>query len=251
VGVVLLCPEVAFLKARMSSKVDRVRRFFGTEGADTVQLNAMREMLARRFTFEAGSLRSPEDLERFRHTLANELTVSAPRSLAVQNPEHSLEELFLELVETPPAGALVEKVTHQGLRKILETEFTSAGLDPYLRKGVQLRVEELKTTVEIPFAYQNGVWNFIEAIRFSQKQEKALRNAVYSQAYMATRLGQHEFPGYGRPRITVVGDLQNEALNMEDIVREAFSAANATFYTCEEMPKLEDHIRRAGHLLQD
>jgi len=251
VGLVLLCPEAAFLEARMSSKVDRVRRFFGTEGADAQQLKAMRDMLARRFTFEAASLRKLEDLERFRHTLANELTVTAPRSLAVQNPAHSLDELFLELVETPPAEAVVERVTNQGLRKLLDKEFKTAGLNPFLRRRISLRIDELKTTVEVPYAFQNGTWNFIEALSFTQKQEKHLRNALYSKAFLATRLGQHEFPGYGRPQISVIGDLRNEARDMEGIIRDAFESANATFYTREELPKLEEHIRQVGHVLAD
>lgn len=251
VGVVLLCPDAGFLQSRMSSKVERVRKFFGSAGPDSQQLKTMRDMLEKRFTFEAPQIATLEKFEHFRHTLANELVITPPRSIALQHPNATLDELFEELVESPTPLEPVEKVASGSLRKMLDRKFNAAGLDPYLRKRISLRIDELKTTVEVPFAFQNGTWNFIEALTFDQKQEKHLRNALYSKAFLSTRLSQHEFLGYGKPQISIVGDLHNEALEMEDIIREAFESANATFYTRAQLPDLENHIRAVGHILQN
>lgn len=96
VGVVLLCPEAGFIEARMTTNNDRVRRFFGSETLDAKRLRSMRDMLARRFEMEAGSLRGPEQLDEFRHRIANELTISPPRTMSVEYPDKALNTLFLD-----------------------------------------------------------------------------------------------------------------------------------------------------------
>lgn len=53
VGVVLFCPELSFLEARLASSNHRLRRFFGEEADQYRHLNAMKAALEDRLQVEA------------------------------------------------------------------------------------------------------------------------------------------------------------------------------------------------------
>src|SRR5437867_2388273 len=99
VGVVLFCPEVPFLEARLSSSNHRVRRFFGEEADQYRHLNAMKQSLADRFRVERADFQTLADLQGFVETRANKLVLTNPKPVKVFDPSKELAALYHELVE--------------------------------------------------------------------------------------------------------------------------------------------------------
>jgi hypothetical protein len=98
VGVVLICPEEGFLKAKTSADNDRVLRFFGERpDLDLGRLTALKQAFEERIEMEAGRIKTVEDFEQFVVTRANHLRLTAPRPIKISEAE--LDSLFASLVE--------------------------------------------------------------------------------------------------------------------------------------------------------
>ncbi|HLK59726.1 MAG TPA: DUF3037 domain-containing protein [Chthonomonadaceae bacterium] len=113
VGVVLFCPECKFLDARVSERNDRIARFFGRRSFDPEQVNNAKQALVNRLRVERDYFLTPEDLTHFAQTRANEIVLTLPRPMQVEDPVSDLNALFLELVndrqaQTPSLRKLEE-----------------------------------------------------------------------------------------------------------------------------------------------
>ncbi|MCI0665486.1 MAG: DUF3037 domain-containing protein [Acidobacteria bacterium] len=102
VGVVLICPEEGFLKAKTSDDNDRVLRFFGDRlDLDLQRLTALKRAFEERIKMEAGMIKTLEDFEQFIATRANHLRLTKPRPIKISGAEAEAElgSLFASLVE--------------------------------------------------------------------------------------------------------------------------------------------------------
>ena len=98
IGVVLFCPDRRFIEAKTAAGNDRIRRFFGAESLDRRRLNTQKRSLEDRIRLHADEFRTLGDLQVFIDTRANELVLTAPRSMKVLDPRRDLDNLFMELV---------------------------------------------------------------------------------------------------------------------------------------------------------
>ena len=98
VGVVLLVPDRGFIKARTAPGNDRVRRMFNLKGERLDHMNAAKRAFESRFEVEAVHFHCAEDLVRFAGTRGNELLLTPPRSIRVDDPDAELTSLFEEFV---------------------------------------------------------------------------------------------------------------------------------------------------------
>ena len=121
IGVILFSPEDGYLRARTAPANDRVRKFFGSTAGDLDQISAMKRMFERRLEVESGNIRDLAAFRRFASLLANELLVTPPRAVRVEEPDADLMQLFEELVtgrvrrELPPESGILSE-----LRLVLE-----------------------------------------------------------------------------------------------------------------------------------
>src|SRR5436309_3227189 len=82
IGVMLFCPEIGFLRAATVESNDRVRRFFGPDLEDEMDLDRVNTLKA---AFEEGvetvegSLHNLEDFENFITARANQLLLTPAR----------------------------------------------------------------------------------------------------------------------------------------------------------------------------
>jgi len=101
VGVVLFCPELRFIRAKMMKINRRIRKFFGEEADNYQHLNAMKDALAKRLEVEKAEFNVLEDLQHFVETRANKVILTRPNPVKVFDPEQDLAALFKELVDEP------------------------------------------------------------------------------------------------------------------------------------------------------
>jgi hypothetical protein len=98
IGVLLFCPERAFLQARTVRGNQCIMRFFGRKGRDWDRIDSFKLGSKERLATESRNLNTLEDLQRFIALRANELQISAPRPMRVEDPERDLDTLFWQLV---------------------------------------------------------------------------------------------------------------------------------------------------------
>lgn len=162
VGVVLFCPEIAFVDAAMAEGNDRVKRFFGPEGFDTFSINAAKESLRERLMRERQSLRTLDDFLHFIETRANELRITPPRPLKVLDPALEMRRLFDELV----GGRKKRQTVRTPNLPELDRFFRGPSLVQRVKLDTKVRVPIANVELTIPYIYQNGALNLVKPQRF-------------------------------------------------------------------------------------
>lgn len=159
VGVILLCPDLSYLGHRLAAGNDRVRRFFRSRDLDLEQVNQAKGALRDRLETAKADLLSPEALAQFAATRANALVVTPPRPVRVDDAEAELAVLFEHLV----GGRGARRPPSAACRLVPELDQALRGPDlaPRLRFDVSLEVPVIGRPITFPYAYQNGLPNYI------------------------------------------------------------------------------------------
>jgi hypothetical protein len=163
VGVLLFCPDVAFIEARTAAGNDRIRRFFGDRPFDRRQVNAAKRAIEERLKVDAGSFRTVEDLQRFIDTRGNQIILTQPRPVKVFDPRQDLDQLFGELV-----GGRARR--EQGVGPVLpelDRVFRVPALANRIRFDQEVTIPIINRPMRVPYAYQNGVLNYVKPEVFS------------------------------------------------------------------------------------
>ena len=242
-GVVLLCPALGFLGHRIASGNERIRRFFGNEAGDLAQLNTMKKMLVRRLNDDE-QLRQPEAFEKFRRVLSNELQISEPRPIRVENPQAELAQLFSELVETkehrepplpPPAFERLDEI------------LTSAPYKKLIRRDVRIHIPILEKELIVPYSFQNGRFNLIQPHRFSQKTEANMLQDAFKTAVQGHLLYQNSLPELGECKLVVVGSFWNASQEARQRVADVLTQHEIDFYDDTQVDRLAEQILATAH----
>lgn len=163
VGVLLFCPALDFIDAQIAHGNDRIRRFFGPETElDLKRLNTRKQAIKERLVVEKAQFKTQADLERFIRTRANDIQLTEPRSIRVEEPARQLKELFNELVggraHHDPAEAAND---FPALHRV----FAQPRLQNLVQFDVAVSVPLLSREFRFPYAYTNGVTNLVKPQR--------------------------------------------------------------------------------------
>ena len=94
VGVLLLCPALRFVKARLSRDNHRIDKFFGSQDWDLVR--AQKQAVVERLTADAAHFLTLQDLQDYAGRRANEIQLSPARPLKLRDAEEELERAIRE-----------------------------------------------------------------------------------------------------------------------------------------------------------
>jgi len=199
IGVVLFCPELRFLKARMVRGNDRVRRIFHGREIDLPQIEGAKMAIAERFETAQSDITTLDDLKQFIASRGNDILLTPPRPVKVVEPDADLNRLFGELV-----GGRSRSLRERGQAEIPE-------LDQLLRQrkvagkiqfNVPVTLPIVGRRLEFPYAYRNGLLNLIRPKRFPAHEGSAL-NSAYTLAVDGDLLSRHPEGGIKRQLIVV------------------------------------------------
>lgn len=121
VGVLLFCPKRHFIGVKVAPGNERIRTIFPWVHFDDQQLDAMKTWFRDRIAVERDRFRALADLAHFAATRFNEMRLTAPRSIVVEEPESQLDQIFRELVELPPTHS--EHATGQQENEVCAENF--------------------------------------------------------------------------------------------------------------------------------
>jgi len=173
IGVLLLCPELEFVKARTAAGNDRVARFFGREAFDKVRINAAKRSIERRIQVDRDSFRTPEDLVRFMDTRGNDILLTSPRPMKIADPERDLDSLYDKLVGGRARGA-----KEQLEIPALDAVFRKPSLADRVMFNLPVVVPVVDRPLRIPYAFRNGVLNLVKPQKFASEDKRAATAAL-------------------------------------------------------------------------
>ena len=237
VGVVVVCPSKSAVKALFSANNQAVKKRFGAGALDDGRLASAKRALKNRLEQiapEAATLRA------FISQEAGSLVLLEPRPIVVGDLDVDLSNLFDELVgEMQPAHR-----TRRPAAPNLEKSFDSlqlAGI-PFDR-NVKVSLPGLPTELHFPFAFKNGVRNFIKPQGFALDEEEAIREAKELGAD-GHLLAKHD-DGAEKRRLIVVGAIKNT--DLVPIIKTLFSDFESRLFLDSEIPNLLGEIREKAH----
>ena len=241
VGVVLFCPEKQFLAARMSRDNARIRRFFGSEGRDWQCINSFKLGMEERLSLEQGRIVTLADLETFIATRGNELQITPPRPMKLEDPAAELQGLFRELVGEPAHVA-----NAAGFRQFLQKKFDAAGVEKKLRQDVTVTVPVFNREVQVPYGYQNGRFHLIQPVRFEGHEVSQAINTACRYAVEGRSIFEHGGSGLGPMQLTVIGKFRANQNDARLAVRRVLDENAVRLFALNELPALIDEIHRTA-----
>jgi hypothetical protein len=217
VGVVVMCPELSFVDAKISTNNARIRRFFGSASFDSLRLqlikNAFEDRIKERFDWSDGLA----DLERFIATRANDLQLTAPRSLKTDNPRADLDGLFRDFVD---ANRSPKRTPQPASFRHLREALRAPGMQNRITFNEKILIPVLGKELTIPYTYHNGVTNLIKPQLFRGGADAVSR--IASELAVEGDLLQRHRVGRER-KLIVVASFADDARQMEAQVDHLFA----------------------------
>ena len=243
VGIVLAIPQHRVLEVRISEDNEGPKQRFGAKAFDDVRLTIAKKGLAGRVREEGATWSSAEDLLRFSSKEGNNLTLSVPKVIMVENPTADLEELYSRLVH-------VERRRKQRRRKQrlqapdLVAVFEAGLIGVPLLTNYQVEIPEYGDW-EVPYAYQNGVLNLISSEAFSERAAEDKGNDLAVKAHLVRRHSD----ATGKPqKLIVVGGFDAEAPeSLKRRIEFILEECDARLVREEKLDEFVQEIRREAH----
>ena len=240
VGVVLFCPDPFYLKARTAKGNDRIRRFFRPIHADWDQINVIKRSIEERLTLDRDQFRDLASLERFAATRANAMRLTAPRAIAVEDPDGELRRLFAQLV----CGREHKRAAR--VRKLLDRSFRAEDVASYIRRNLSIALPGFQETVRAPYGFQNGRFNLIQTAGFRDLDTAGILRKAGRLAMEGDLLSRHPDERLGERKLIVVGQIGREQKSIAAAVKEVLHENKPDLYTTQEIDRLLEVIRATG-----
>lgn len=248
VGVILFCPELGFIRAKIAQGNDRIRRFFGSEDNDWTQINAIKNAIINRLEVTGKDFKTIDDLTTFISTRANEVQLTTPRPMKVSEPAKDLDDLFEELVGGRSRQPL--KYSAPPVEKALERTFHEKGLEDLIRRDVTVMVPAFHKSLTVPFGFQNGRFNLIQPVSFQLSKESKVVDVACRHAVEGRSLHEHPDEKLGQLRLIVVGSFAPESSEYKDVVSDILKENEVALHSIEEVERLVNEIQTTGKKLQ-
>lgn len=171
IGLLLFCPDAQFIGAHTLQSNKRVRSLF--RGVDEVALDAAKQSLEARLRVAKADFKSVEDLQRFVDTRANDLRLTTPRPVKVENPEQELAKLVTELVGKEAATKRRPRARFDKLDSL----FSRLAQENRAQRDVTITVPITRAQLKVPYAYRNGTYNLVQPQLFKHDEGTAIKAA--------------------------------------------------------------------------
>lgn len=208
IGVLLFCPEKDFIRAQTSLGNRRIERFFKRGSFNPDQVNAAKKAIEARLELEPEQFKTLDDLQRFIDTRANQIVITQPRSMRVEDPEQDLQDLHEELVGDGPQLAM-EPAALPELPILDQTFKQLAPTSSRVQLNVTFVVPVIKREIRAKYAYQNHFFNLVRPASFSGDENRAT-NAAMLLAIEGDLIKRHSGESGQEARLIVVSASADE-----------------------------------------
>lgn len=244
-GVALLCPDQNFFQARVTGGNERVTHFFDRSHYDIPRLNSYKAGLVDRLN-NSGEVKDRDSFGQFAAMQVNAIVMTPPQFCRVEgNAEELLESLLEDLV-----GEKKRVASEGGLKQRLREAFEAEGLlGTIILENVSITVPAFGREAAFPFAWQNGVLNLIDPVRFTSNEPSNLEQTACRRAVEGQSISRREDPVHGRCQLNVIGQFQAEDQNGRDIVRRILQESEVKLIESSHIESYIQTIMRTGKSL--
>lgn len=249
-GVLLYCPERNYLNTKMCRNFGRIHSIFGKDHS----LNHVKTFssgIAARIETEKPGILNLDALENFIARRANSFLITKPRSIAINDPDDDLNELYEEVFGKEAVGVKKKGISlKQSFLKILKEkigpEFDNR-VARYLPK-IEIPVPGLHQKISPCLGYPNGVFNVV--VSENLRSENAFQRLSYNMA-AGKFLYEKPHPEWGRQRLTLLADTSNapEVKQQVSAMKPMLSGNHVELFTDPEM--MADRIINESHPLPE
>jgi len=175
-GVILFCPNLGFLEAKISSNIRRAEKLVGRGELAREALKMAKTSIEHRLQVDRDAFKDIDDLTRFVETRGNALVLTQPRPIKVFNPAEELPRLFEELVGGKSG---IRSRDSEKLFPKLQSLFSRLSSEGRAELNYHAKLPVFGQEFTVPFAYRNGVLNLVKPQRFSHRApQQALNLAI-------------------------------------------------------------------------
>jgi hypothetical protein len=242
IGVLLFCPDKLFLQARTARGNNRIQRFFGREGHDWDRIDSFKLGVEERLAEENGDIKTLEDLERFIALRANELQITPPRPVRVEDdPRKTLEDLFQELVRGQH-----RQQRGTSFKQFLDQKLKTPALKKKVKTDFNVVVHVLNRQIDIPYGFQNGRFNLIQPARFRGEGLSQAETTACKYAIEGRSLYDHPDKELGNLQLIIVGEFGGHPGEKKIAVERILQENRVKLYAANEVDSLVDEIKTTG-----
>lgn len=240
IGVVLLCPELGFLKTRMAEGTHRIKEVFPKLRPDPKRLATELKFVERRLHIDREYFKTVDDLTRFAETRANAMRLTLPLPVRVEEPEAELSRLFARLVGER------ERRMRNRIRHVLSETFAKKELGDLIQENVKVTLPLFERLIKAPFGFQNGRFNLIQVTKFAGHNMPGILPRAGQFALEGELLTRDPHPKFGPMQLVVVAQFGSDQKDVFDAVRSIFAEKKTRLYKLDEADKLAEEIRRTA-----
>ena len=240
VGVVLLCPDLGYLKTRMAEGTQRIKEVFPKLRPDPKQLAMELRFVERRLAIDREYFKTVDDLTRFAETRAAAMRLTLPLPVLVEEPDAELNRLFARLVGKH------ERRTRNRIRRVLAETFKKKLLGHFIQENVKVTLPLFERLIKAPFGFQNGRFNLIQATKFAGRKLAGILARAGQFALEGELLTRRPHPKLGPLQLVVVAQFGADQGDVSAAVRSIFQEKQTRLFTLEEADKLAEEIRQTA-----
>jgi len=240
VGVVLVVPQVGFLDVRLSEDNEGPKQRFGKDAYDDARLTVAKKGIEGRLRHEGKDWRGPEDLQQFGKREGNNLVLTTPKVILVEDPLSELNELYQRLVHVEPQHRWRQP------KPDLRTAFEQKLLGVPLIKNIEVDIPEYGK-LKVPYAYKNGVLNLIRPEGFPIDEASATTKAN-DLAVKGHLIYRHRQDQGRRQKLIVVGGFDASAPEaLKRRIDFVLTEHDARLVREDHIDEFVEEVRREAH----
>jgi hypothetical protein len=240
VGVVLLCPELGFLKTRMAEGTHRIKEVFPKLRPDPKRLASELRFVERRLHIDREYFKTVDDLTRFAETRANTMRLTPPLPVRVEDPDAELNRLFERLVGNR------ERQKRNRIRRALAEIFKKKALTDRVQENVKVTLPLFDRPIKASFGFQNGHFNLIQATKFAGHKMAGILPRAGQFALEGELLTRQPHPKLGPMQLVVVAQFGTDQGDVLEAVRRIFQEKQTRLYTFDEADRLAEEIQQTA-----
>ncbi|MGH9425944.1 MAG: hypothetical protein ACRD2L_06545, partial [Terriglobia bacterium] len=196
-----------------------------------------------RVELEAGRIQTLDDFRAFIHTRANQMRLTEPRPVKVDDPEAELENLFALLVEEAAPTHTPSQRAKTAIKKRFDQLLTTNKLDELVDRDVPVELPLLGRQ-RYPYRFRNGQDNVIEPETFELSTQREITERACRVVIEGQDLCKQEQP----VKLNIIGSFKPGQDERIRHVRYLLESNQVALYTVEEMEKLIEVIAQTAHL---
>jgi len=246
VGLVLLCPEPHAVRVRMTGNHERVRKLFAVARPELKNLKLATHGLQSRVETSAGEFRTVEDLATFAASRANDLRLTEPRLVKVEDVDADFTRLFLDLVEEQDTATLAQNSPAEVLPPRLGEVFYRLQQAKRIWKPGEIIVPVYKRKLDIPYAYRNGVVNLVKPHVFPTSKRAETQAAML--AVNGDLIKRHPIDGEEQQLIVIsTQETPEQAHQVDEHVEPLFKEYGVRLVRPQTVDAFAGEVEQSAH----